>query len=130
LTRKVYILDTSAIFAGITGSQLAPQCTVPEVIEEVKDLDSRRRVEIALSIRRLNVVHPEEKYVRKAIRQSKAIGTYDKLSNTDVKILALAIKFLNEGFTPIVLTDDYRLQYTLKRMNIEFHPVKTMGIKD
>ena len=130
MTRKVvYILDTSAILAGFPLiAQVKPQITTSYVVKEVLDPRSKEVLETALEIGRLVIEDPEELWIKRAKQYATSAGTHKVLSDTDITVLALALKYKHKGYNPIVLTDDYKLQITLKKLKIAFKPVKTYGI--
>lgn len=126
--RVIYVLDTSAILAGYPLSQVTPQVTTSSVVKEVLDPRSREILETSLSIGRLKIIDPDGRWLREASIIARRVGVEDYLSPTDISVLALSLKLKSEGYLPTVLTDDYRLQRTLKAVGINFKPVKTWGI--
>ena len=126
----VLVLDTAAFIAPmhlfIYDKQLY---TTPSVINEVKDFESVQRLSLSDSINRVQVEEPKKIFVEKAINAAKRFNLLEKLSKTDIEVLALALQLASQGLKVIVLTDDYDLQIILSKLGIEFRPVKTMGIK-
>ena len=128
MTRRVYVLDAAAIFSGFPLSSYGEHYTTPLVTGEVLDSRSREILELATQLGRIRIVEPENKWLNEAIRASRKAGTFQKLSKADLSVIALSMQLKSEGLDPVVLTDDYRVQYTLKTCGIRFSSIKTMGI--
>lgn len=127
---KVLVLDTAAFLAAIPLQLYNTTLyTVPAVIDEVKDYESRARLELASIVGRFHIEAPEERYLKKAMEIAKELKVLEKLSVADLQVLALSLKLVDSGAKPIVLTDDYVLQRILKSIGIEFRTVKTTGIR-
>ncbi len=128
---KVFVLDTAAFLAAlplhIYGYKMY---TTPSVINEVRDSESVARLKISIDIDRIEIVLPNTKSILRAIEISRRLGLYNSLSKTDIEVIALALELREQGFKPIVFTDDYDIQILLRSIGIEFKSVKTMGIKD
>lgn len=130
LNRMVLILDTAA-FISATHLHIydRPLYTTPSVLDEVKDSESVQRLSLSQSIDRIIVVEPSKEYIEKALNLAKKFRVLDKLSKTDLDVLALALQLVSEGYDVTVLTDDYVLQRILKSIGIAFKPVKTIGVR-
>ncbi|MDK6028432.1 DNA-binding protein [Ignisphaera sp. 4213-co] len=128
--RKVLILDTAAFIAAAPLYLYDKLLyTTPSVINEVKDSESVQRLMLAQAVDRLIIEEPSKEFIKKAVDAAKRLKIFDKLSKTDIDVLALALQLLSKGFNVTVLTDDYDLQKVLKSMGIDFKAVKTIGIK-
>jgi UPF0271 protein len=68
-------------------------------------------------------------FVEKATEVAKRFGLLNKLSKTDIDVIALALQLKEQGYSVTVLTDDYDIQNILQRIGIDFTSVKTVGIK-
>ncbi len=121
---RVYILDSSAIFfrKGLYPSML----TVSKVLEEVKDRDSVSY----LSLIDLDIRDPEFSDVEEVRKVAKRTGDVYKLSETDVDLLALALKIKKEGNTPVIVTDDYSIQNMARVLGIETDSIVQKGIAE
>ena len=111
----VLILDTSAFFitVPVTGQIM----TVPRVVDELKDLKGKARLEVLLS-QGLIITEPGHEsliIVKKAAEKS---GDGSVLSQTDTDILALAFEYHG-----IICTDDFALQNTAQHLKIGVHPM-------
>jgi len=125
----VYIFDTAAFLSALQlHIYIGDIVTTPSVVEEVKDSESVLRLEMALAIERFRVETPEPRYIEKAKNTAKNRKLLDKLSQTDLEVIALALQYRDRGFKPTVLTDDYDIQAILKLVGIEFKSVKNIGI--
>ena len=129
MSRGVYVLDTSAVIAGfVPGIVDVRQVTVQNVLDEAKDLCSKLELETAVGAGKISVVEPSKEAlmeVRKKIGQ-----TGDRVSNTDVKLLALSLDMLRAGDMPELVTDDYAIQNLASIFNIPFRRVVMPGITE
>ncbi|MFC2174728.1 hypothetical protein ACFLQ2_02550 [archaeon] len=108
------VLDAAAII----NAALAEGVTVPEVLGELKDFESRELAQARVSEGLLIVKSPSPESV--AAVKPKASP---RLSKTDLQVLALAFELKQE-----IITDDYSLQASAKRLGIKFRPVIFPGI--
>lgn len=115
----MFVLDSSALMQPIDFSNA---CTVPEVLEEVKNRPSRLRMESAISAGKLRVLEPSPEAVSTVAQTREKTG--DLLSNTDIKLLALA-----KETNGILVTDDYGMQNVAKVLGVDFRPLSRKGIK-
>lgn len=127
---KVIVLDTAAFLAAVQLQLYnITLYTVPAVIDEVKDYESRVRLEFASMVERFLVKAPEAKYFSEALEMVKKLRVLEKLSTADLQVLALSLELKDRGLEPVVITDDYILQRVLIYIGIDFRAVKTMGVK-
>lgn len=103
--------------------------TIPEVIDEVKTMRHRACIEILLDLKVLNIINPERSYVEGVFEVAKKSGDVSSLSKTDLKILALALQLREQGFKPLLVTDDYTVQNLASRLNLRWRNVKVNAIK-
>ncbi|MCE4614033.1 MAG: hypothetical protein F7B60_00670 [Desulfurococcales archaeon] len=128
VTGKCVILDTTALLAGIQNIIPPPLYTTSKAVEEVKDAENREKLNIAIETGRINVKDPAENKIRETCNLAVKYKVWDKLSDTDISIAALALELKN-NCTPIVFTDDYTIQYLLVETGVQFKPLRTKGIK-
>lgn len=64
--------------------------TTPTIIQEIKDVQARKNLEIWQSVGNLQMVHPSEESIKKVSQFAKLTGDYSVLSANDIHILALA----------------------------------------
>ena len=116
---ETYIIDSGVIF--LRKALYENMITIPEVIDEIKDEDSK----FYLSLLNLRVEDVDDKYVKKAIEGAKKTGDVHKLSNTDIKLIAKAIEVCEKigKDKVILLTDDYSIQNLAMYFGIKFENV-------
>ncbi|NPA96128.1 MAG: DNA-binding protein [Crenarchaeota archaeon] len=123
------MLDTAAFLARLQLSLYGVELvTTPSVIEEVRDFESRLGLEISLEVSRVSVEEPSRDSIEVARRAASELGALEKLSRTDVDVLALAIDKARSGLEVAIATDDYSLQNVASYLGLAFLPVKTRGI--
>lgn len=55
-------------------------------------------------------------------------GDLQKLSNTDISIIALGMQLKRNGYYVTIVSDDYSIQNVVKFSGLNFSPVMTRGI--
>jgi UPF0271 protein len=113
-------LDTSAIIYLNDFRQFKEIFTIQEVLEEVKDKVSLMK----LSGLKLKVVEPSLNSLKDVKTIAKETGDLEKLSETDVKLLALA-----KEQKLVIVSDDYNIQNVAERMNIKYISIFSKPIK-
>lgn len=117
----VYVIDSSVVFLRkIHGNAV----TIPEVVEEIKDEDSK----LYLSLHNVRVEEASKTSVEKVLEVAKKTGDVHKLSETDVKLIALALDKTNAGEKVVLVTDDYSIQNVAKLFGINIETVIHPGI--
>jgi len=122
----VIIFDTAAFLAGLHLLMRERIVTVEEVIAEVKDYYSSERLSYGMEADRIEVREAGAITVNREIPEALR----RKLSETDLKLIQLALNEKRSGRRPIVFTDDYSVQKSLQILGIEFRPVRHRGIKE
>jgi UPF0271 protein len=117
---KVYVLDTSAL---ISHPGPLEGFTVREVIAEAKSPIAKLRG----SLVSIKVVEPSTASIEKVRKSAEKTG--DRLSETDLKLLALALDLKKEGKNPEILTEDYAIQNLASVLNIKFSGIGGRGIR-
>lgn len=105
------VLDTSAIIYLNDFRMFDEIFTVSDVIDEVKDKVNAMK----LAGIKLKVFDPDESSVNEIKKIAKETGDLEKLSKTDIKILALA----KENKLDIV-SDDYNIQNVAEKLGINY----------
>lgn len=127
MSRRVFVLDTSAVIAGfVPGITEVRQVTVQEVLDEAKDLCSKLELETAVDAGKISVVEPSKKALGEV--RKKAGKTGDRVSKTDIKVLALSLDILHAGDDPKLLTDDYAIQNLARMLGIPYQVIVMPGI--
>jgi UPF0271 protein len=115
------VLDTSAIIY-LQDFRKFEEIFIPSlVVEEVKDRLSTMKLE-ALNAKTLE---PNKKFLEEVKSVAKKTGDLEKLSRTDIQVLALA-----KELKATIISDDYNIQNVAKKLNIQFFPVFSKGIKE
>lgn len=114
------VLDTSAIIY-LHDFRKFDEIYIPTlVVEEVKDKFSMMKLE-ALNAR---TREPNKKFLEEIRLIAKKTGDLEKLSETDLQVLALA-----REMKASIISDDYNIQNVAKKIGIEFFSVFSKGIK-
>ncbi|MGZ7046996.1 MAG: ribonuclease VapC [Methanobacterium sp.] len=129
MEKKTYVLDASAIIGGFY-SKSNSNFTTSEVILEIKDLKSSLLIQSAMENGNLQLEEPDKEDIEKTNKIIESSGDILRLSETDKNIIALALKLKRTGYNPIVVTDDYSMQNSLKIINLPFKSVLTEGITE
>jgi Predicted nucleic acid-binding protein, consists of a PIN domain and a Zn-ribbon module len=129
MQKKVYVLDASAIIGGFYSKNYA-NFTTSGAILEIKDLKSELLLRSAIENGHIKVEEPDPEDINEINQVITSSGDILRLSDVDRCIVALAFKFKRNGFKPIVVTDDYSMQNTLKTIRIDYQSVLTPGIKE
>ena len=90
---------------------------------------SRLRFEAASERGRLKILRPEPQFLEEAERASREVGDVVFLSDADLEILALALQLKDLGYAPSIVTDDYSIQNVAEKVNVNFIPLITFGIR-
>jgi len=129
VSRKVYVLDTSAVIAGfVPGLAKAEQVTVQEVLKEARDLCSKLELETAVTAGKVRVIGPSREALNKI--KEKVAQTGDIVSAVDVKLLALALDLKRAGDEPELVTDDYAIQNLASLFGLPYQRIAMPGIKE
>ena len=107
-----YVLDATAIRAGIPTQDPTLFFTVPGVIEEVKRGKQASDLELALDIS-ITVKMPEADALGVIAAAASRTGDDGRLSETDVQVLALALEL-----KAIIVSDDYSVQNVARVLDI------------
>lgn len=120
---RLTIIDTSVL--ATTGLPVAAEgsrlITVSSVIEELKKR-SPDKYELLLPLlgSHIEVIDSIEEYYISLVKE-KAEETMDepRLSSTDIRLAALALKLASEGYTVKLLTNDTALQNLCRHLKLE-----------
>ena len=128
---KVLVLDTSAFIAGFDPFAAEDKTySVPAVGKELKpDFIPKLRFEAASERGKLILLEPDVILLEAVRKSSTEAGDVKFLSETDLKILALAKQLKAQGFSPTIVTDDYSIQNVATRLELDYEPLMTYGIR-
>ncbi len=127
----IYILDAAALFASYQ-SLLPPGAravTTWDVVNEVRDAESRNSLELSLSAGKLTVVEVDSSLIDEGVRVADGLGEVGKLSRADLSLVALMVKYSRSGCDAVVVTDDYSLQNIAAYLNLRVLGVKRKVIE-
>ncbi len=121
------VLDASVLLSGF---QPGSECyTVREVIDEVREKNAKLRVSLSLEEGSLKLIEPPEESLTEVKKFARESGDIAKLSDTDIKLLSVALHFKKKRFKPVIITDDYNIQNLASMLGMEFSPTTEAGIK-
>jgi UPF0271 protein len=126
---RALVLDTSAILSGFALHMSDTTLfTTPEVLNELQGgrLDSSAQVPL-INEASIRILTPDEASMRRVNEVTDASGEAS-LSDTDRSLIALAIELRNDGYDPVLVTDDYALQNSAAMLNLRFQPYAEKGI--
>jgi len=122
---EVVILDSSAFYSGLAFTEVNLFYTTEEVLKEVSHL---RLSQMALESLKIKLDEGKEEHLKKAKRMAELSG--DKLSKTDLSVLALGLKLKEENLNPIIISDDYSLCNVATLLGLRVKPAITKGINE
>ncbi len=127
---EVFILDATALISGLDPNIIDRTLwTVAEVIDEIKDPRNKLRIEMAIESKTIKIGRPSATAIEKIKKTAEKSGDIVVLSETDIKILSLALDQKEAGHKVVILTDDYSVQNVASRLRIESKAYTTAGIR-
>lgn len=105
------VLDTSAIIYLSNFRKFDEILTVQEVVDEVKD----KVTAMKLSGLNFKTVEPSLAAMEEIKRTAKETGDLEKLSSTDIKVLALG-----KENNCIIISDDRNIQNVAEKLNVGY----------
>lgn len=121
-----YALDAGAFYAGIPFLSSGNYCTTQAVFYEVRHIKkSYGAIEALLDSGSLQLIDPDKGSIEKAKAAAKKTGDYQKLSQADVSIIALALQL-----ETTLLTDDYAVANVATTLKIPVDSSSSKGIKE
>ncbi|MGC9346369.1 MAG: NOB1 family endonuclease [Candidatus Bathyarchaeales archaeon] len=124
-------MDTSAFVAGFDPFSISEeQYTVPIVKEEIRGSSMAWvRFKTAVESGKLKVRTAKKIFLDKVKISATLIGDTFFLSEADRQVLALALELKTQGYSPLIVTDDYSIQNVANQMGIKFASLATFGIR-
>lgn len=130
-SRKVYVLDTSAMISAQFEPGPVEIVTVQEVVDEVLYGGlAPQRISTALSTQAVKLKRPSQQAVEKVRLAARETGDLPKLSKADLAVLAVAVDELAKGGEVYVLTDDYGLQNTALKLGLKVAGVRLGVVRE
>lgn len=125
------VLDTSAFIAGFEPLTMSEKFfTVAEVKNELNvDTIPWMRFNTAIVNGKVRILKPKDNFFQEILEASKKVGDIRNLSKADLQVLALALELKINGKNPLIITDDYSIQNVANKIDVEFSPLITFGIK-
>jgi len=117
-----FVLDTSALMSGKTFE--GDLYTTPEVLSELRRFGVTPQLEAFIE-NKVRIVTPGDESVDVVKRKAEETGDVNRLSPTDIGILALAVEL-----RAALVTDDYSIENTAKAMGIRYDTVMMPAIKE
>ncbi len=125
--RRAFILDAGAFLSGFTPGKEGEFYTIAEVLAELKDGNARLRAEVSMREGSLKIIDPPvAEELQKTLRET---GDADKLSDADVKLLSLSLFLREEGYSPVIVSDDYGVQNVAHKLGIAYSTMTELGIR-
>jgi UPF0271 protein len=120
-----YALDAGAFYTGLVFLSSAYQyCTTHAIFDEIKHIKkSQGAIEALLESNILQILNPERKNVDKVLAAAKRTGEYQKLSEADISIIALALQL-----ELVLITNDYTVANVAATLKIPVKSVASKGI--
>ncbi|MCK5548283.1 MAG: nucleic acid-binding protein [Thermoplasmata archaeon] len=118
-----YVLDTSALISGedfLDGEFF----TTFSAVKEARKKGITPQLQSILTIR-ITSKEPSKDHVEEVAVHARKTGDIERLSPTDIEILALA-----KELGAVVLSDDYSIQNLAKEMGIPYHGILIKEIEE
>jgi len=128
--QRKYVLDTSAILSGkLINLGEMEIFTTPKVSDELSPGGRDYQNFQYLKEKGLNILSPDKKMIEEVKIISYKTGDQNRLSKTDIEILALALELeKKDNYDIIILTDDYSIQNVANALNLKFKSINQSGI--
>ena len=120
-----YALDAGAFYTGLVFLSSAYQyLTTQAIFDEVKHIKrSLRAIEALLESNTLQVLNSDRKNIDKVVAAARRTGDYQKLSEADISVIALALQL-----KIALVTDDYAVANVATTLKIPVKSVASKGI--
>jgi UPF0271 protein len=120
MKKQILILDTSAIFSGKPlNFNEEEMITTPSVSNEISPGGKDYRYFQFIQEKGLLVQSPSNESIKKVKESAKITGDIERLSKTDIDLLALALDLKkNVDYEVSILSDDYSIQNLAIILNI------------
>lgn len=126
---EAYVLDAAAFFAAYQLYLSSKAYTVKEVVEEVRDSESLKNLQLALSAGKIHLEEPTEAHRNKITQIAKDLIKAGKLSKADLELLALTSKLVEKCNRVIVISDDRAVQKVALKIGAEILGIKYRELK-
>jgi endoribonuclease Nob1 len=120
-----YVLDAGAFYTGLVFLSSAYQYwTTQAIFDEVKHIKrSHGAIEALLESNTLQVLNSDRKNIDKVVAAARRTGDYQKLSEADISVIALALQL-----KIALVTNDYAVANVATTLKIPVKSVASKGI--
>ncbi len=94
------------------------------VLDELENENARLAIDAGLGSGKVEVCDPSEEYLKKVKDAATATGDLERLSETDIGILAVALETGS-----VIVSDDYNIQNTAAALMLSYEGKTQEGIK-
>lgn len=116
---KLYVVDTAPLLSDWSSRVPdAPLVTLQDILDEVLNGPSKRRVEALISSGRLRVEAVRSESVNRVRTKASDVGDGTKLSSTDVEVVALALSMKELGHDVVLVSSDLAVLNTAASLGI------------
>ena len=105
------LLDTSSLIYLSDFRKFEEIFTVDSVVREVRDKNTAMK----LSVLKLKIVEADEKIIGEVIGIARQTGDLEKLSRTDIEVIAAA-----KQFDCTIISDDRNIQNVAEKLGIKY----------
>ncbi|MGQ9478824.1 MAG: hypothetical protein ACUVQ0_02220 [Thermoproteota archaeon] len=132
MVKKGYVLDSTAIIQGLDPNLLKKESfTIRELLLEIGEIGRRWiRIKTAMDLGKLIIRDPLLSIKKEVEEITTKYGLYDKLSQPDIKILALGYELqTREDYDIEMISDDYDIQNMATLLNLKYISIGLMKIR-
>lgn len=127
---KYIILDSSVLVSGFNiGNIDAVFLTTEEIIEEIKT-KIRHTINSYIATNKIQIYEPSQKAISKIYDLAKKTGDIIKLSENDIKLLALLLDKIIENKQVYMATNDYAIQNIAYLLGAKVITIGYRGIEE
>ena len=119
--KRLFVLDSSAFLDGFNPTNLEEITFImpKSVIAEIKDLNSKARLENYIAARKIIVVWPEEATRKKVRDIATKLGDLVFLSDVDIDVISVALSYKLKNENVSILSNDYTIANISRKLGIK-----------
>lgn len=111
---------------SISGEQF----TTSSVIDELRpNTTPHTRLELALETGKVKIHSPSQSVLKEIEEASRRVGDISVLSKADKDVLAVALTLSRDGFSTVLVSDDYAVQNVAESLGLKYASLTTLGIR-
>ena len=127
---RKYIADSAVFIMGNCPVPASEMVTIPQVEDEIRSEDALLRYDISKA-EGLRVEAVEDTFLIRVSEEAKLTRDIEKLSATDLGILAKALEYKTQiNADAVLVTDDFAVQNIAARLDIAVLPVAQRTIQN